>query len=164
MTDVPALIVNFGILVVNGVAAVAAIVAVIHSRRAKKSERGAVQAQGKAEAALDRANLIAQEALDAQRLALPAPWGTPEHRPNSHMWTVKNSSGRPIMVTDMNLGQGGNTYIFNHPPTPIRVEYGDVVSYTAMAGGGGEPLQNELILEWHFHDTPNDPRSSRRRF
>ncbi|WP_350352259.1 hypothetical protein ABS642_03440 [Microbacterium sp. A8/3-1] len=171
MTDLPALLVNIGIFVVSGVSALAAIVSVISSNRARnskvdaeKARDRAVQAQQESADALQRANLISQAALDAQKLALPPAWGKPEKRAGTHKYSVQNTSGRTVVVSGIDLKPGGNIYVFDPPRVPIRVQHGDSVPFGAMPGGSGSSHDNVLILQWTFEDDPAAAETTERRF
>lgn len=156
MTDLPALLVNSGIFIVSGVSAVAAVVSVQASRRARvdvvKSELArdeAVAAQKEAAVALDKANVIAQGALDAQRLAMPAPWGQPKQRADGE-WVIENTSGRTVTVSAVD-GNGGQIRVFIAPADlPLRVQYGDVVPFSIISGGPTQPGGGLLTMTWSY--------------
>jgi len=166
-TDLPALWINVGILVLTGVMALVAVVqakaALRDAGEAKTARDEAVDAQKTAAKALDRANLIAQDALDAQRLSMPAPWGTPVRMSsNSHRFRVENTSGRTIVVTKIDSREGGNVYVFIAEPG--SVQYGASLFFTAQLGGVPSSAGNAIVLEWHYEDEPQTAHRDERGF
>lgn len=138
MTDTPALIVNAGILVLTGVMALVAFVqaraALRDAETAKNAKNEAVAAQRASATALVEANQIAKDALDAQRRTLPAPWGVPiKLGEGKSGYGIPNTSGQTVVVNALNV-EGGDIKIFFSQDLPARVEYGDVLTFTAITG------------------------------
>lgn len=167
MTDIPALIVNYGILIVSGISAVAAVVSVVAAQRssrerarAEKARAEAVQAQKASAAALDEANGIAREALEAQRRALPAPWGRPTGNRDPSGFAIQNTSGKTVIVHKLD-GEGGGVKIFISQSLPARIENGDAVTFTAIAG---RPTGTAAVatIEWSFEGSDEIQITERR--
>lgn len=136
-----------------------------HSKAdAEKARDAAVQAQKETAAALSAANTIAKEALDAQRLALPPEWGSPEQAAGRNAYAMKNNSGRTIVVKELASVPGGNVYTFIPPDLPARVEHGDVVRFSATLGGATSSVGNSVWLRWCYEDETGPESLTVRRF
>ncbi|MFB8191251.1 hypothetical protein ACFC14_18190 [Microbacterium sp. NPDC055988] len=137
-TDLPALFVNVGILVLTGAMALVAFVqarAALHDAEAAKNAKNeAVAAQKASATALVEANQIAKDALDAQRRTLPAPWGVPFRLGDDKSgYGIPNTSGQAVIVNALDV-EGGDVKLFFPQDLPAYVEYGDVLTFTAISG------------------------------
>jgi len=166
--EIVSLIANAALLVATAGATVVAWTMAIAASRdkvdAEKARDAAVEAQQETAAALAVANMIAQDALDAQRLALPPVWGTPEREAGRNAYSTKNNSGRTVIVNGLDSLPGGNVYVFVPPDLPARVENGDAVRFTAILGGATSRSGNSIELRWSYEDEPELEASTVRRF
>ncbi|MBH0054510.1 hypothetical protein I6E74_10070 [Salinibacterium sp. SWN139] len=162
------LIVNAALLVATlGAAAVAWAMAIAAGRgklAAEEARDAAVEAQQGAAASLSLANSIAQEALDAQRLALPPTWGSPERKGGQSSYLIRNNSGRTVILNGLESLPGGNVYAFVPPDLPMRVDHGDVVKFSAIIAGAASNSGNSVELQWSYEDQPEKVTSTIRRF
>jgi len=165
--EIVSLIVN-GVLTLAtlGATAVAWTMAIASGRDklvAESARDAAVSAQEKAAVALAAANTIAKDALEAQRLALPPEWGSPERVDGRNSYLVRNTSGRTVIVKELKDLPDGNAYVFLPPDLPVRVEHGDVVRFTAQFSGTASVAGKSVQLRWSYEDEPEvDSLTSRR--
>lgn len=158
--------INGGMLVAT---AGATTIAWKQARRARTEKNEALAARNEtvtiSAEALDRMNLIAQAALDAQRLALPAPWGTPTRLAwDSSRFRVENTSGRTMIVEGLDLGMDENITLFGGPELPQRVEYGDSILFSAHRGFARQNSGNSVVIRWRFDGDPMTIEVAERRF
>lgn len=146
------------------VAFVQARAALRDAGKAETARDEAVKAQQDAVEALGRANSIAEEALAAQKMVMPAPWGQATHDAGSGRFAVANTSGRAIVVRDIDLADDTGVQIFNPPFTPVRVEYGDVLHFYVLRARGATANGNPVTLAWHYEGEPDVTTVSTRRF
>lgn len=168
--EMAALIVAFGVLVVSGVAAAAAVV---QARAANNSRIDAQAALLSAQKARDEAQELARTAtaafvrsaaaqehanvLKEQELAVPA-W--------THQWVsgdmfrILNTSKRRIKVDRIDIQPDGteNTVIIAAANESGIYEYGDVIEYLLSKRMGGNA--KKLTVFWGFEDEPDEPESA----
>ncbi|WP_455133593.1 hypothetical protein [Microbacterium aurum] len=125
---------------------------------------GALVVAGRANARSSKANSIAQEALDAQKLALPPPWSSPELEDDGKRYSIRNTSGRTIIVAELASRPGGDVSVFIPPDLPARIQHGDVLYFTAIRGGNISNTINAVSLGWAFEDEPDLEHTTERRY
>ncbi|GAA5205326.1 hypothetical protein [Microbacterium kyungheense] len=133
------------------------------SARASTARDEAVRAQQGAAISLAEANLIAQEALDAQRLSQRPPWGNVERIDDSR-YRIPNTSGRTLAVTEVNADTGGNIHVFEAVGVPASIRHGDSVVFFALTGGPTVTTGNAVTIEWHPEGEPEVSTIDTRRF
>lgn len=133
------------------------------SARAATARDEAVSAQRGAATSLADANLIAQEALDAQRLSQRPPWGNVEPIDDSR-YRIPNTSGRTLVVTKLDADPGGNIHLFEAVGVPAIIRHGDSVVFFAMTGGQTVTTGNGVTIEWHPEGEPQLSTIDTRRF
>lgn len=156
MTDVPALIVNFGILIVSGVAAMVAVVqarsAVADAKKAEKARDAALKAQTDAATALGEANRIAAEARDIMegqdarsRERHSVKW-TPMWNYKEGLWILSNDG--PDTAADVRLTVQSPTIgsVVKEAST-VEPQRGPGVTLPHFKGAGGMPRM-EWRVEW----------------
>lgn len=164
MTDMPALIVNIGILIGTLAAAAVAWWQAIEagrrrtdaekaSKAAAESRRAAVDAQQRAAQALAEANALAAEALSVQRAALPPVWSAVELLGEGAVG-FRNQSSRAIIVTSIEVEPDQAASFVEANPRPSRVDYGDVLPIR-LRPRFSSPNPRSLIIGWHYEDDPD---------
>lgn len=133
------------------------------SRSASSARDEAVSAQQGAANSLAEANLIAQEALDAQRLSQRPPWGDVE-RIDENRYRIPNTSGRTLIVTHVDVDPGGSIRIFDAVEVPVTIRHGDSVVFFAIAGGPTVTTGDAVTIEWHAEGEPQTSTIDKRRF
>lgn len=151
--DLAVLIINFGLLVVSGAAAVVAIVQARSADEgrvaAERARDAAVAAQRDAAVALDEANQIAREAQDL--LAAGEKRATERHRASwepswdweAGVWSVVNRGpdvAHTVRVSIESPINGRQEAVLDHVLVDHSVQFG----FPQFAGGGGFPW-----VRWH---------------
>lgn len=165
--ELAALIVSFGVLVVSGVAAVAAVV---QARAANTSRMEADDALSEARSARDESARLAaiatsafirqaeaQEKANALKVEemRPPVWTGPSHV-NGDRWKLLNSSGRAIHVSEYEiLPDGAENLIRLEGPEDGIYDYGDALNWI-VTNRMGMRVQ-KLTLTWRYADEPDSP-------
>ena len=153
------IIINAGLLVITGAAAVATIV----------QARLAVAARADAEAARDEAQRVANEATDAfkrQAAALeksndlkeaesrPPAWSGPKFI-SGQLHAMTNSSGKAIKVHHFDVQPDGTEGLVRiDGPQDNVYRYGDSFDFMVMKVMGPRP--KKLVIFWHYEDESED--------
>ncbi|WP_143015712.1 hypothetical protein [Microbacterium sp. 77mftsu3.1] len=170
----PDLIIQAGVFVATAVAtAIAWGQAIIAGRRQEAAEEAsvtavaardaAVLAQQKAAEALEEANEIARDALEAQRSLRPPSWGEIREI-DQGIYAVANTSGRTVEVTAVKP-LSRSLPIFDPGDLPIKLQHGESLTFFAIIGHNKEMTGNRVAITWRSSDNPSAvPATDERRF